>query len=179
MLKKRELHECQSLHSLMMDPAVSPYVRYACQSQEEFMFLTRQLIAEEEQGTAITRTILNELGTAIGTIDLYHIVNHTGFLATWIGAPYFGQGYSQRAKSAFLTELFLEYDIQTVFMKIRKQNVRSRKAVEKLPFVKFSNDLYPEVTQAINAKQLIYDLYHVQRSDFLEHHMELHHILAT
>ena len=50
------------------------------------MFLTRQLIAEEEQGITISRTILNETGTAIGTIDLYHIVNQTGFLATWIGA---------------------------------------------------------------------------------------------
>ncbi|CAI6037188.1 hypothetical protein PAECIP112173_00866 [Paenibacillus sp. JJ-100] len=179
MLKKRELHECQSLHSLMMDPAVFPYVRYACQSQEEFMFLTRQLIAEEEQGALISRTILSETGTAIGTIDLYHIVNHTGFLATWIGVPYFGQGYSQRAKSAFLTELFLEHDIQTVFMKIRKQNVRSRKAVEKLPYVFFSNDLYPEMTQAINVEQPIYDLYHVERSVFLECHMDVHHSLAT
>ncbi|MCM3132180.1 GNAT family N-acetyltransferase [Paenibacillus polysaccharolyticus] len=179
MLKKREMHECQSLYSLMMDPAVSPYVRYACQSQEEFMFLTRQLIAEEEQGSVITRTILNETGTAIGTVDLYQIVNQTGFLATWIGASYFGQGYSQRAKSAFLTELFLEQDIQTVFMKIRKQNVRSRKAVEKLSYVKFSSDLYPEVMQDINSEQAVYDLYHVERVTFLESHMELHHILAT
>ncbi|MBU5351177.1 GNAT family N-acetyltransferase [Paenibacillus barcinonensis] len=179
MLKKRELHECQSLYNLMMDPAVSPYVRYACQSQEEMMFLTRQLIAEEEQGTVISRTILNETGTVIGTIDLYHIVNHTGFLATWIGAPYFGNGYSQRAKSAFLTELFLEHGMQTVFMKIRKQNVRSRKAVEKLPYVSLAHDLYPEIVRNINMEQPIFDLYHVDRDSFLASGLEPQHMMVT
>ncbi|WP_342555664.1 GNAT family protein [Paenibacillus sp. FSL R7-0652] len=179
MLKKRELHECQSLYSLMMDPAVAPYVRYACQSQEELLFLTRQLIAEEEQGTVISRTIMDETGTAIGTIDLYHIVNNTGFLATWIGAPYFGRGYSQQAKSVFLTELFLEQSIQTVFMKIRRQNVRSRKAVEKLSYVRLANDLYPQVAEAINVKHPIYDLYHVERSAFLESRAELHPAAVT
>ncbi|MNW55281.1 GNAT family protein [Paenibacillus sp. FSL R5-0517] len=179
MLKKRDLQECHSLYSLMMDPAVSPYVRYLCQSYEEYLFLTKQLMAEEEQKTVISRTILNETGQPIGTIDLYHIEQQTGFLATWIGAPYFGNGYSQRAKSAFLVELFLEHAIETVFMKIRKQNIRSRKAVEKLPYVKLANDVYPDVYQFINAKEQIYDLYHVERSTFFEHHMDLHHVVAT
>lgn len=44
----------------MMDPAVSPYVRYQCQSYEEYLFLTKQLMVEEEQKTVISRTILNE-----------------------------------------------------------------------------------------------------------------------
>ncbi|SFT09765.1 hypothetical protein SAMN05428962_4367 [Paenibacillus sp. BC26] len=107
MLKKRDLHECHSLYNLMMDPAVFPYVRYKCQCYEEYLFVTKQLIGEEERGTCISRTILDEVGHPIGTIDLYDIVNQTGFLATWIGAPYFGQGYNQRAKEAFLTELGL------------------------------------------------------------------------
>ncbi|MCP1183768.1 GNAT family N-acetyltransferase [Paenibacillus sp. 1781tsa1] len=179
MLKKRDLQECHSLYSLMMDPAVSPYVRYLCQSYEEYLFLTRQLMVEEEQKKVITRTILNEAGQPIGTIDLYHIEQQTGFLATWIGSPYFGNGYSQRAKSAFFVELFLEHAIETVFMKIRKQNIRSRKAVEKLPYVKLANDVYPDVYQFINAKEQIYDLYHVERTTFLEHRMDLHHVVAT
>lgn len=63
--------------------------------------------------------------------------------------------------------MFLEHAIETVFMKIRKQNIRSRKAVEKLPYVKLANDVYPDVYQYINAKEQIYDLYHVERSTFL------------
>ncbi|WP_336759690.1 GNAT family N-acetyltransferase [Paenibacillus sp. USHLN196] len=179
MLKKRDLQECHSLYSLMMDPAVFPYVRYACQSYEEYLFLTKQLMAEEEQKTVISRTILNEAGQPIGTIDLYHIEHQRGFLATWIGSPYFGNGYSQKAKSAFFIELFLEHAIETVFMKIRKQNVRSRKAVEKLSYVKLANDVYPDVYQRINAKEQIYDLYHVERSVFFENSMDLHHEVAT
>ncbi|MFS0868604.1 GNAT family N-acetyltransferase [Paenibacillus xylanilyticus] len=179
MLKKRDLHECHTLYSLLIDPAVSPYVRYQCQSHEEYLFLTKQLMDEEEQNTTISRTILNETGQPIGTIDLYHVVNNTGYLATWIGAPYFGKGYSQRAKSAFLTELFLEHAIETVFMKIRKQNIRSSKAAQKLPYVKLANDLYHEMYLSINAKEQIYDLYHVERSTFIESSIELHHVVAT
>ncbi|MCM3627094.1 GNAT family N-acetyltransferase [Paenibacillus glycanilyticus] len=168
MLKKRDLHECHSLYSLMIDPAVFPYVRYKSQSYEEYLFATKQLIVEEEQKTAISRTILDELGHPIGTIDLYDIVNKTGFLATWIGIPYFGKGYNQRAKESFFAELFFEHGIETVYLKIRKQNIRSKKAVEKLPYAQLANEIKPLMYQMINHAQPIYDLYQVERSSFLE-----------
>lgn len=179
MLKKRDLHECHSLYSLMTDPMVFPYVRYACQTYEEYLFVTKQLIAEEEQNTSISRTILNETGSPIGTIDLYHIVNKTGFLATWIGSPYFGKGYNQRAKESFLVELFLEHHIETVFIKIREQNIRSRKAIEKLPYVKLANEIYSDVYHTINRTEKIYDLYRVERADFIGSSKEIQHEIAT
>ncbi|WP_018759052.1 GNAT family N-acetyltransferase [Paenibacillus terrigena] len=179
MLKKRDLHECHSLYNLMMDPVVFPYVRYKCQSYEEYLFITKQLIVEEEQRTCISSTILNEMGHPIGTIDLYNIVNKTGFLATWIGTPYFGKGYNQRAKESFFAELFLEHDIDTVFLKIRKQNIRSKKAVEKLQYVKLANDTNHEVYQSINLTEQIYDLYHVERVGFLESNEDMQHVVAT
>jgi len=179
MLQKRDLHECHSLYNLMMDPVVYPYVRYKCQSYEEYLFITKQLIAQEEQKTCISRTILNEMGHPIGTIDLYNIVNNTGFLATWIGTPYFGKGYNQRAKESFLAELFLHHNIETVFMKIRKENIRSKKAVEKLHYVKLANDTNLEVYQSINHTDQIYDLYHVERLDFLESCEDMQHVVAT
>ncbi len=37
------------------------------------------------------------------------------------------------AKEAFFRELFFEKEISTVFMRIRKENLRSRRAAEKLP----------------------------------------------
>lgn len=179
MIKKRDLHECHVLYSLMMDPVVFPYVRYPCQSYEEYLFMTKQLIAEEEQGTCISRTILNEMGHPIGTIDLYNIVHHTGFMATWIGTPYFGQGYNRRAKESFLSELFLEHHIDTVFLKIRKQNIRSKKAVEKLPYIELANDTNNEVYKSVNHTQQIYDLYHVKRLGFLERREDIQHVVAT
>lgn len=168
MLKKRDLRECYTLYNLMMDPVVFPYVRYKCQSYEEYLFITERLIVEEEQEACISRTILNETGHPIGTIDLYDIVNKTGFLATWIGTPYFGRGYNQRAKESFFSELFLEHNIETIFLKIRIQNIRSKKAVEKLQYVKLANDINRQVYQSINNTQQIYDLYHVERLVFLE-----------
>ncbi|MDQ6422268.1 GNAT family N-acetyltransferase [Paenibacillus sp. LHD-117] len=179
MLKKRDLHECHSLFNLMMDPAVSPYVRFECQSYEEYLFITKKLIVDEEQKTCISRTILNEMGHPIGTIDLYDIVNQTGFLATWIGTPYFGKGYNRRAKESFLTELFIEHQIDTVFMKIRKQNARSKKAVEKLPYAILANDINQQVYKSINHAQLIYDLYQVERLTFLESCKAIQHGVAT
>ncbi|WP_261808126.1 GNAT family N-acetyltransferase [Paenibacillus sp. N3.4] len=157
MLKKRDLHECHSLYNLMMDPAVFPYIRYKCQFYEEYLFITKQLIVEEELETCISRTILNEMGHPIGTIELYDIVNKTGFLATWIGTPYFGKGYNKRAKESFFTELFLEHNIEIVFLKIRKQNIRSKKAVEKLPYAKLANDINYQIYKSLNNTQQIYD----------------------
>ncbi|MCJ8014764.1 GNAT family N-acetyltransferase [Paenibacillus sp. KQZ6P-2] len=179
MLKKRDLHECHSLYYLMIDPVVFPYVRNKCQSYEEYLFITKQLIAEEEQETCISRTILNEMGHPIGTIDLYNIVNRTGFLATWIGTPYFGKGYNQRAKESFFAELFLQHNIETIFMKIRKQNIRSKKAVEKLQYVKLANDTNLEVYKSINITDQIYDLYQVERLSFLESSENMQHVVAT
>ncbi|SDX88543.1 Protein N-acetyltransferase, RimJ/RimL family [Paenibacillus sp. CF384] len=152
----------------MMDPAVFPYVRNKCKSYEEYLFTTKQWISQESQGTLISRTIMNELGHPIGTIQLYDIGNRTGFLATWIGAPYFGQGYNARAKECFMTELFLEHGIETVYLKIRSHNIRSKKAVEKLPYVQLANERSPQIFESINSTQHVYDLYQVERAGFLE-----------
>lgn len=179
MIKKRDLHECYSLYNLMVDTAVFPYVRNKCKSYEEYLFLTKQLIAEEEQRTCISRTILNEMGAPIGSIDLYNIVDNSGFLATWIGTPYFGKGYNKLAKQSFFAELFFEHNIETVFMKIRKQNMRSQKAVEKLHYIKLANDINKQVYNSINNTEEIYDLYQVQRLEFIEYNEEIEHVIAT
>ncbi|OZB96174.1 GNAT family N-acetyltransferase [Paenibacillus sp. XY044] len=179
MLKQRDLHECHALYNLMTDPAVFPYVRYPCQSYEEYLFITKQLIVEEEQGTCISRTILDEIGHPIGTMDLYQINHRTGFLATWIGAPYFGKGYNQRAKEVFFAELFLGHEIETIYLKIRTQNIRSRKAVEKLPYVQLANERNKQLYQSINHPQQRYDLYCVERLEFLESSGGMQHGVAT
>ncbi|MCR2807088.1 GNAT family N-acetyltransferase [Paenibacillus soyae] len=168
MIKKRDLHECHSLFQLLMDPAVFPYVRYPCRSYEQYLFVTKKLIVEEERKTCVSRTILDEMGRPIGTIELYNIVDRVGFLATWIGAPYFGKGYNQRAKDAFFTELFMEQEIDTVFLKIRKQNTRSRMAAQKLPYAVLANEINESLYKSINDGREIYDLYRVDRSDFLD-----------
>lgn len=159
MLKKRDLHEVPALFELSSHPEVYPYIRHKAETCDEFYFLTKQLIAAENNGELISRTILDEFEQPIGTINLYDIKNRCGFLATWVGQPYFGKGYNKVAKQLFLDELFFTLEMETVFMKVRKYNERSIRAATKLPYVENGNQLYNDVYRAINQHEEVYDLF--------------------
>ncbi len=165
-LKKRDLIDSHKLYELMIDPAVFPFVRQKASSYEEFLFLTKQTIEAEERGEIISRTICDEWGTPIGTINLFDVNEHAGFLGTWLGKPYHGKGYNQAAKDAFFHELFYELSIEAVFMRIRTVNIRSRKAAEKLPYVSLANDTRRDIFTQINTEEIIYDLYQIEKDQF-------------
>src|SRR5690606_18872510 len=114
-------------------------------------------------------TIVDEYQQPIGTINLFDIENNHGFLATWIGQPYFGKGYNRAAKEQFFDELFFDYEIETIFMKVRKTNVRSTKAVLKLPYVALGNTIYPEVYQKVNQLEEIYDIFAISKEHYLSY----------
>ncbi|GMB09291.1 RimJ/RimL family protein N-acetyltransferase [Thermolongibacillus altinsuensis] len=166
MLKKRELQDCQALYELMVHPDVFPFVRQKAYSYEEFLFITKQTIEAEERGELISRTILDEWGNPIGTINLFDIQDGAGFLGTWLGKPYHGKGYNQLAKDAFFKELFYELSIETIFMRIRKVNVRSIKAAEKLPYVTFANETRKSLLDEINQGEDIYNLYEISKDNY-------------
>jgi RimJ/RimL family protein N-acetyltransferase len=169
MLKKRDLHEVPVLFELMSHPDVFPYVRHKATTSDEFYFITKKTIEAEEQGELISRTIVDEYQQPIGTINLFDIENNHGFLATWIGQPYFGKGYNRAAKEQFFDELFFDYEIETIFMKVRKTNVRSTKAVLKLPYVALGNTIYPEVYQKVNQLEEIYDIFAISKEHYLSY----------
>ncbi len=169
MLKKRELHDSQILFELMMHPDVFPFVRQKAYSYEEFMFLTKQTIEAEERGELISRTILDEWGTPIGTINLFDIEDHAGFLGTWLGKPYHGRGYNKPAKDAFFDEIFYSLEIETVYMRIRKENIRSLKAAEKLPYVIHANETRPEIYERLNAGEHQYHLFEIPKDLYSLH----------
>ncbi|WP_078549868.1 GNAT family N-acetyltransferase [Litchfieldia alkalitelluris] len=169
MLKKRDLQDCQALYELMVHPEVFPFVRHKAYSYEEFLFLTKQTIEAEERGELISRTILDEWGSPIGTINLFDIQEGAGFLGTWLGKPYHGKGYNKPAKDAFFNELFYELTIQTIFMRIRKINGRSTMAAEKLPYVALANETRKSLLDEINGGQDIYNLYEVSKDLYTLH----------
>ncbi|WP_042142106.1 GNAT family N-acetyltransferase [Paucisalibacillus sp. EB02] len=169
MLKKRDLHEVPVLFELMSHPDVFPYVRHKATTSDEFYFITKKTIEAEEQGELISRTIMDEYQQPIGTINLYDIESNHGFLATWIGKPYFGKGYNRVAKEQFFDELFFDYEIETIFMKVRKTNIRSTKAVLKLPYVALGNTIYPEVYQKVNHIDEIYDIFAISKEHYLSY----------
>ncbi len=98
----------------MSHPEVFPFVRHKAYSYDEFVFLTKKTIEAEEREELISRTILDEWGTPIGTINLFDIEEGAGFLGTWLGKPYHGKGYNSVAKEAFFNELFFELNIHTI-----------------------------------------------------------------
>lgn len=170
MLKKRDLHESPILFELMSHPEVFPYVRHKAFSTDEFYFLTKQTIEAEENGELISRTILDEWNQPIGTINLFDMEENTGFLATWIGNSYFGKGYNQQAKEHFFHELFYVLDVEAIFMKIRKTNIRSLKAAQKLPYVTVGNETYPDVYKKINHHEDLYELFVITKEQYSFHH---------
>ncbi|MFD1739682.1 GNAT family N-acetyltransferase [Bacillus salitolerans] len=176
MLKRRDLYESHALYELMVHPEVFPFVRHKAYSYEEFLFLTKSTIEAEERGEIISRTILDEWGAPIGTINLFDIQDNAGFLGTWLGKPYHGQGYNKLAKDAFFNEAFHELGIETIFMRIRKVNVRSYKAAIKLPYVIFANETRKSLYEEINANEDIYNLFEIPKDLYTLHTMREHSI---
>jgi RimJ/RimL family protein N-acetyltransferase len=166
MLKKRDLQDSHVLFELMSHPDVFPFVRQKAYSYDEFVFVSKQTIEAEERGELISRTILDDWGAPIGTINLFDIQDSAGFLGTWIGKPYHGKGYNAPAKDAFFQEVFYERDIETIFMRIRKENIRSIKAAEKLPYVVKANDTRKMIYDQLNATSEIYDLYEIPKDQY-------------
>jgi len=166
MLKTRDLSEVPVLFELLSHPQVYPYVRQKASSSDEYYFITKQTIEAEERGELISRTIVDEYYHPIGTINLFDIQDNYGFLATWIGQPYFGKGYNQLAKEEFFEELFFQKSIEAVFMKVRKTNIRSLRAVQKLPYVVNANELFQDVYASINSTDDIYDLFVITKEHY-------------
>ena len=102
MLKKRELQDVQILYNLMIHPDIFPFVRHKANSYYEFLLITKELIQSELREDSILRTIVDEWGVPIGSINLFDILDNAGFWDTWLGKPYHGKGYNQLAKEAFL-----------------------------------------------------------------------------
>lgn len=175
MLKKRDLQDSHTLYELMSHPDVFPFVRHKAYSFEEFLFLTKQTIEAEERGELISRTILDEWGTPIGTINLFDIENGSGFLGTWLGKPYHGKGYNKPAKDAFFDELFYSLNIETIYMRIRKENARSYKAAGKLPYVVSANETRQDILTQLNAGEHQYNLFEIPKDLYTLHVMRHGH----
>ena len=151
MLKKLEKGDAKTLHYYLLNPNLL-YIRYRAHSLEEYHLITEELIEKEEKGEALIRVILNEENTPIGQIALYDIRERTGFLSTWIAEEYQGKGYNQKAKDQFMLELFYQENIDVVYAKIRKNNIRSLKASAKLPYMSNVSADKPHIYQQVNQE---------------------------
>ena len=153
----------------MSHPDVFPFVRQKVASYEEYVFVTKQTIEAEDAGELISRTILDEWENPIGCISLYEIEDGAGFLGTWLGKPYHGKGYNGLAKEAFFKEIFFELGIETVFMRIRKKNIRSLKAAAKLPYAVLANETRKILYDQLNQGEEVFDLFEIPKDLYTLH----------
>ncbi|KOO48813.1 GNAT family N-acetyltransferase [Viridibacillus sp. FSL E2-0187] len=166
MIKRRELHECNDLYELLKHPSVFPFVRQKANSADEYWFLTNQLMEDEENGKAVSRTITDDWGQPIGTITVYDVQDGAGFLGTWIGTPHQGKGYNQKSKELFLNELFFELDFHTVFLRIRTENTKSLRAAEKIGYIMDAKESHPSLYEQINQGDKHFELMKIQKDFF-------------
>ncbi|GEK34869.1 GNAT family N-acetyltransferase [Kurthia sibirica] len=169
MLKQRDLYESNELFELLSHPSVFPFVRQKANSADELWFMTRQLMDEEEQGLVVSRTITDDWGQPIGTITLHDIQDGAGFLGTWIGQPFQGKGYNQQAKLDFFNELFFDLNFHTVFMKVKKENIKSQRAVLKLGYAHDASISHPSLFSQINEGIQQYELFKIDKDNFYMH----------
>lgn len=169
MLKKHDVNESPQLFNLLSHPDVYPYVRFKADCPDTLYFMIKQTLEAEKSRELFSRTILNEYSQPIGMISLYDVEENYGFLATWIGQPYFGMGYNRLAKEEFFDELFFVQNIETIFMKVRKTNHRSFKASMKLPYAILGNKIYPDIYKMVNAAEPLYDIFAVTKKLYLSY----------
>lgn len=62
-------------------------------------------------------------------------------------------------------------EIETIFMRIRKVNIRSLKAAEKLPYAVKANETRKTIYEQLNANGDIYDLYEIPKDLYTLHIM--------
>ncbi|GGG33621.1 N-acetyltransferase [Lysinibacillus alkalisoli] len=129
------------------------------------------VIEEEQQGKQISRVILNEDHVLIGVITLKDIKGDMAHVGTWLGEPYWGQGYNELAKLALFKEAFTERGFTLIFAGAKLSNIRSRKAQEKLPYMTFDvGDQYPQelaVIEKITGEACV--LHAIKKENFLSY----------
>lgn len=163
MLKRHDLIETPTLFELLSHPEVYPFVRHKADTLDTFYFMMKQTIEAENNDELFSRTILNEYSQPIGMISLYDVQENYGFLATWIGKPYFGMGYNRLAKEEFFDELFFTHNIETIFLKVRTTNHRSYRAVMKLPYAILGNSIYQDIYDKVNSLAPTYNIFAITK----------------
>ncbi|MGO0059812.1 GNAT family N-acetyltransferase [Brevibacillus fluminis] len=132
MIRMPEKKDALKLFEYLLNPAVGMYSRIKPASPEELWF---SLMEKREAADSIVRVIVDDADEPVGFIAIwnYNRFAREGFLATIIAEEHWGKGYNQRAKAAFLAEVFRQ-GLECAIVLVRKTNPRSLKAVSKLPY---------------------------------------------
>jgi len=138
-LEKHRLEYAERMSELSADPAVKDTLGLIAEqvSVEGTREYIKFMLAAEGKGTFYSRVILDENSELIGVTTLKEIdpEKKTTHIGSWLGKPYWGKGYNELAKAEILKAAFIDLGLDYVFAGAKKENVRSLKAQEKLPYI--------------------------------------------
>jgi len=172
-LVKHRLEYANEIFTLSSAPPVKEALGLPDGTVEDTKHFISMRIDEELEGKTVPRVILNKDFKVVGLTDLMFIDHQkkSCHIGTWIGHPYWGQGYNEASKIAILRIAFENLNLEHVFAGARKTNIRSQKAQAKLPFIRLNVESeFPEEHAALEAKEKVPCVLNVfSKNDFLSY----------
>lgn len=135
---------------------VVKYLTFRNKRIEDVFTFLNIMQKEEQSGGTRCRFILDEKERFICTTTLSNISfqTHSAAIGTWIDREYWGKGYNSKSKKLILTDAFENLGLEKVFIGADRENIRSRKAQEKLGYVTFDvHEQYPDEHALLEKKQ--------------------------
>lgn len=132
-----DLQYADIIFTLSSDPHVKDALGLKVETIEDTKAFIRFAMEEERIKQSLSRVIVNEKKEIIGITSLKHIDHKKkkSHIGSWLGYPYWGQGYNEAAKKEIFKMAFEELDLTYVFAGAKTTNIRSQKAQEKLPYI--------------------------------------------
>lgn len=170
---KHNLKFCEEIHHLSSNPHVKNALGLPGGGVESTERFVKTVLQEEEQGKTISRVIIDEYKKIIGITTLMHINRQSKscHIGSWLGYEYWSKGYNQASKIEILKIAFEDLKLNYVFAGARKENIRSQKAQEKLPFIRLhiESEFPEEHRQLIKRERKPCVLHGFYRDDFFNY----------
>ncbi|KOS66922.1 GNAT family acetyltransferase [Lysinibacillus contaminans] len=170
-LVKHNLKYAEAIHALSSMPQVRDALGLPVGKVEDTINFIKRECVDEEEGKTVPRVVLDEEGQVIGVTTLMFIDHQkkSCHIGSWLGYEFWGKGYNLEAKIAILEIAFFELGLERVFAGAREVNIRSKKAQEKLPFIRLNVEKdYPQEHAWLEIKEKQRCVLNVfEREDFI------------
>jgi RimJ/RimL family protein N-acetyltransferase len=139
-LRPVRLDDAAGLFDLVCDPAVTKYLSWASPSRvEETRENLERTLAEQEAPGANVRHFTIALtadGRPIGRTSLKHLDldNRRATVGSWIGRPFWGQGFMRETKALILCQAFESLGLERLQAWVDIDNQRSLSSLERCGF---------------------------------------------
>jgi|GEM_PF-3982659 len=129
--------DANSLYLLLQNEEINQFLDYKFNSEQDALEWIITILFLEGFGETICRAIVDQNNQLIGGVYLFNIDSEKKIaeLGTWLIPAYWGKGVNAWAKKEILKIAFADLNLNTVLLFTDQNNIRSVKALEKLPYV--------------------------------------------